>query len=190
MTATEITQQAIDARANTMLSGRYPDTTGYSRDGGIKHLRFLIHAATVQGNNSAYFMTVKGENHLANARRLREYLNEALAEAEAALRAEAATTAKLAVHPGRVRHAMTTTEAPTVPLARRIRAVLDTGVHPATRLPILPDPDATCGACAHLTERPLADGTTRTRCQLAVSRRGGPDLLPRTPACDQHTPRA
>jgi hypothetical protein len=85
---------------------------------------------------------------------------------------------------------MTTTEAPTVPLARRIRAVLDTGVHPATRLPILPDPAASCGTCAHLTERIAADGSPRTRCGLAVSRRGGPDLLPRTPACGQHTPPA
>jgi hypothetical protein len=75
------------------------------------------------------------------------------------------------------------------PLARHVQAVLDTGVHPATRQAIHPDASATCGTCAHAVERPVADGEQRTRCALSASRRKGPDLLPTFPGCTSHTPR-
>ncbi len=75
------------------------------------------------------------------------------------------------------------------PLARRVQAVVDTGVHPATREPIHPDTHATCFTCVHAVQRSAADGTARTRCALSASRRKGPDLLPIFPACTSHTPR-
>lgn len=75
------------------------------------------------------------------------------------------------------------------PLARHIQAVVDQDVHPATHAPIHPDATAMCGNCAHCIPRTLHDGQDRTRCELAVSRRGGPDVLPIFPACIQYTPR-
>lgn len=75
------------------------------------------------------------------------------------------------------------------PLARRVQAVVDTGVHPATRKPIHPDAAAGCFSCLHAVQRSLADGGSRTRCALATSRRKGPDLLPIFPACTSHAPR-
>ncbi len=71
-----------------------------------------------------------------------------------------------------------------VPLARHVQALVDQGVHPATRAPIRQD--ATCGSCAHAVSKILGDGSRRTRCELAVSRRGGPDILPHFPGCDHH----
>jgi hypothetical protein len=70
------------------------------------------------------------------------------------------------------------------PLARHVQAVVDQGVHPATRAPIRQA--TTCGSCVHAVTKPLGDGTCRTRCELAVSRRGGPDILPGFPGCDHH----
>ena len=75
------------------------------------------------------------------------------------------------------------------PLARHVQAVVDAGVHPATKEPIHPDSAASCFSCIHAVKRPLADGAQRTRCELSVSRRKGPDLLPIFPACTSHTPR-
>lgn len=77
----------------------------------------------------------------------------------------------------------------TYPLARRVQAVVDSGVHPATKEPIHPDTDTTCFTCVHAVQRPAADGTARTRCALSASRRKGPDLLPTFPGCTSHTPR-
>lgn len=74
------------------------------------------------------------------------------------------------------------------PLAHHVQASLAQDVHPATRAPIHPDQAAICGGCAHLVPRAAADGRARTRCALAVSRRGGPDILPIFPACIRHTP--
>lgn len=74
------------------------------------------------------------------------------------------------------------------PPARHVRAVLETGIHPATGRPIHTDPDATCFTCIHAVQRPVADGE-RTRCALAISRRRGPDLIPTFPACTGHSPR-
>jgi len=68
--------------------------------------------------------------------------------------------------------------------AGHIRISLEAGAHPATGRPLLPE--ATCGSCAHLTGRLAVDGRPRTRCALAVSRRGGPDVHPTYPGCDQH----
>lgn len=70
------------------------------------------------------------------------------------------------------------------PPARRIRAAIDAGQHPATRRPLLAE--TSCGGCAHLVQRIPVDGRPRTRCALAVSRRGGPDVRPEYPGCDQH----
>lgn len=74
------------------------------------------------------------------------------------------------------------------PLARHVQAAVDQGVHPATHIPIHPDLAATCGNCMHSVLRTIADGEQRTRCELAVSRRGGPDILPGFPACTQYIP--
>lgn len=72
--------------------------------------------------------------------------------------------------------------APVFPLARHIQVLVERGVHPATSAPIRRD--ACCGTCANTVTKPLEDGSVRTRCALAVSRRGGPDVLPSFPACD------
>ena len=73
------------------------------------------------------------------------------------------------------------------PLARHIQAQLDQGVHPATRAAI--QQGTTCGTCVHAVAKQVDSGGARTRCELAVSRRGGPDVLPVFPGCDHHTPR-
>lgn len=79
----------------------------------------------------------------------------------------------------------TTAAAPTVfPPAGHIRIALDAGTHPATKRPLATE--TTCGGCAHLTARTTATGQPRTRCALAVSRRGGPDVHPTYPGCDRH----
>lgn len=84
---------------------------------------------------------------------------------------------------------ITATPAPaTYAPAGHIRIALDAGQHPATGRPL--HAEATCGGCAHLLRRVAADGQPRTRCALAVSRRGGPDVRPTYPACDQHEPLA
>jgi len=72
-----------------------------------------------------------------------------------------------------------------------IRIKLDRGIHPATLKPLLEpettDPQARCGACAHLITRILDDGTERLKCALKAQRRRGPDLRVRYvslhPAC-------
>jgi hypothetical protein len=69
----------------------------------------------------------------------------------------------------------------TVPLGRRLAAIIETGYHPATGQPTIAG--ETCGDCAHLQNRPLAGGGVRTKCGLAVYRRYGPNLPPATPAC-------
>ena len=75
----------------------------------------------------------------------------------------------------------TTTAPTTVQLGRRLAAVIETGYHPATGQPTITG--QTCGDCAHLQNRPHADGSNRTKCGLAVYRRYGPNLPPTTPAC-------
>jgi hypothetical protein len=71
-----------------------------------------------------------------------------------------------------------------VPLGRRLTAVLDTGTHPATGQPTIPD--RTCGDCAHHNARPRPDA--RTKCELADAPRGGPNLPTHTPGCVLHEP--
>ena len=44
------------------------------------------------------------------------------------------------------------------PLARHVQAVVDTGVHPATRQAIHPDAAATCFSCQHAVQRAVAGG--------------------------------
>jgi hypothetical protein len=79
---------------------------------------------------------------------------------------------------------MNTTTAPTVPLGRRLTAVLDTGVHPATGAALLPG--LNCGSCAYHVQRATSAGE-RTSCALVgKSRRHGPNLPPHTPACQQY----
>lgn len=79
----------------------------------------------------------------------------------------------------------TTAAAPTVfPPAGHIRIALDNGQHPATRRPLAAE--TVCGNCIHLTQRTAGDGRPRTRCALAVSRRGGPDVHASYTGCDQH----
>ena len=57
-------------------------------------------------------------------------------------------------------------------------------MHPATGSALRPE--TTCGTCTQLTTRVAGDGLPRTRCALAVSRRGGPDVHPTYPGCDRH----
>jgi hypothetical protein len=73
---------------------------------------------------------------------------------------------------------------PVFPPAGHIRIALDAGQHPATARPLLAE--STCGDCIHRTSRAASDGKPRSRCGLAVSRRGGPDVHPTYPGCDQH----
>lgn len=107
----------------------------------------------------------------------------------------AAPTAAVAAIPAQRRTVAIDVHAPdglqtwVFPLARHVQAVVDAGVHPATKEPIHPDSAASCFSCIHAVKRPLADGAQRTRCELSVSRRKGPDLLPIFPACTSHTPR-
>lgn len=68
--------------------------------------------------------------------------------------------------------------------AGHIRILLEAGEHPATRRPLAAE--TACGDCMHLTARTTGDGKPRTRCALAVSRRGGPDVHPTYPGCDRH----
>lgn len=70
------------------------------------------------------------------------------------------------------------------PPAGHIRILLEAGRHPATGRPLAEG--TTCGGCAHLAARTTGDGKPRTRCALAVSRRGGPDVHPTYPGCDRH----
>ena len=77
------------------------------------------------------------------------------------------------------------TTASTVPLGRRLTAALDTGQHPATSQTLLAG--QTCGDCAHLKIQHRADDAIRTKCALAVYRRGGPNLPAATPACALYT---
>ncbi len=79
----------------------------------------------------------------------------------------------------------TTAAAPSVfPPAGHIRIALDADQHPATKRPLLAE--TSCGDCVHLATRTAGDGRPRTRCALAVSRRGGPDVHPTYPGCDRH----
>lgn len=81
---------------------------------------------------------------------------------------------------------MPITEAPPVPLGRRLTAVLDTDVHPATGEPVRAD--TACGVCAHWTARDTQAGP-RTSCGLiSRSRAHGPNLPPHTPACEKFAP--
>jgi hypothetical protein len=77
-----------------------------------------------------------------------------------------------------------TAAAPVFPPAGHIRIALEAGQHPATKRPL--SAGTTCGDCTHLAGRTTAAGTPRSRCALAVSRRGGPDVHPTYPGCDQH----
>lgn len=79
----------------------------------------------------------------------------------------------------------TAASSPTASLGRRLTAVIETGYHPATGQPVVAG--QTCGDCAHLQNRPHADGGPRTKCGLAIHRRYGPNLPPTTPACALYT---
>jgi hypothetical protein len=78
----------------------------------------------------------------------------------------------------------TTERAAVFPPAGHIRIALEAGEHPATRRPLVAE--KTCGDCVHLNARTTGTGQPRSRCALAVSRRGGPDVHPTYPGCDQH----
>ena len=68
-------------------------------------------------------------------------------------------------------------------------AMLRSGLHPATRLPLLSGGgiEATCGGCAHRFERPTTRGP-RDKCAASPFRaRGGADVPADFPACQAYT---
>ncbi|MBT1185390.1 hypothetical protein HET69_15595 [Streptomyces sp. CJ_13] len=74
-----------------------------------------------------------------------------------------------------------------------IRAYLDRGEHPATKVPLLgadlDNPPAVCGGCANTVLKRLNDGRERLKCGLLPrGTRGlrGPDLRDSMPACEQY----
>ena len=90
---------------------------------------------------------------------------------------------------------MTSMRAPALAEAGRgsVRQLLDRGLHPATRVPLLDtdlvSPSAVCGGCTHGFRKQLGAGKEpRERLKCGLLPRGtrglrGPDLRDDTPAC-------
>lgn len=78
--------------------------------------------------------------------------------------------------------------APKLTAGERAAARIAAGIHPATKLPILPG-DNTCGDCALLWSKWTPSGKHFYKCASLDLHNDGPDMTRRWPACTAFKPK-